>query len=329
MNITEDWTIDYDYTVNETVVVNDPTQGPQYLNKLWRCVTAHTSVSFTTDFGNGLWEELVLKGRQGLTGEPGTDGLDSTVPGPQGPAGANGADGVFAEIASTAEAVNGLDNTKGMTSLRNKEAFDAHITPFNLAIAQNISNIADNTNDISQNATDISNISIDSAQITANQLAIGELQDEDTDQNSRLTQLENSTNISTSIGKQKINNNQITPIDITGEDAVLEGGLGDSWELNPAGAKSATIRAEIFRADDAETRFSLAELEMHYINGAWYLERQSTTVMTGGADGVLFTVSTNGITKVGQVAYQSDNMIGGNYDTSSYIKFELKELSNF
>lgn len=60
------------------------------------------------------------KGDKGDKGVAGNDGADGAV----GATGAAGADGIFSEIANQAEAEAGVNNDKGMTPLRAKQAFD-------------------------------------------------------------------------------------------------------------------------------------------------------------------------------------------------------------
>jgi len=318
-----DWLVGTVYVADETVIVQ-PAEGPQYADKIWRCVTGHTASSFTTDFGNSLWEELVIQGIKGSTGDKGVAGNVGAT----GAKGDTGANGIFTDIATQAEAEAGTDSTKGMTSLRTKQAIDynliadrADIVQNTADIASNDVDIAQNVSDIAQNTSDIAAITIDSARIATNKDDIAEVQ-------ARMSVVENGTDLSFALGQQRINNNQAAAVEILGGDFPSEGGVGNRLELNPVGAKSAQIRVEIFREDDVETRFTIVELELHFVSGTWYVGRFRTLVLLGEDDGVVFTVAQDG-NDVATISYTSDDMAGGNYKVSSYLKYELKEISNF
>jgi len=192
-----DWVVATVYIEDETVIVL-AAEGPQYANKIWRCVTGHTANSFTTDFGNGLWEELVIQGVKGLTGDQGIAGNAGAT----GAKGDTGAAGVFSDIASQAEAEAGVESTKGMTSLRTAQAITAQMASDVATIAQNTVDIASNdvdiaqnVSDIAQNTSDISAITIDSAQIATNKSDIEDVQ-------ARMTVVENGTDLSFALGQQ-------------------------------------------------------------------------------------------------------------------------------
>lgn len=371
--IIETWGIGVAYIVDETITTStNPSVAPQFQNKTFRAKAAHTSTSFATDFGNNLWEEILSKGIEGPQGVAGPTGAT----GPQGPAGTNGAngapgnDGVFSQIASTPEAQAGVDDTKGMTPAKTKDAIDAQVATDRANIATNASDIATNASDIATNATDISNINIDSAQITTNQndiagnvldiaqnaadiaaividnaqIAINQadintintvdlpaLQDEINALKARMTVIE-STNLflNRAAGQQRLNNITANQ-DILGADLPGEDGRGNRFEIDTSGARSARVHIEIYRQDDAEVRFTTCVLLLHFIPGidTWVLERESTTPIVGGDDGVTFNIVTTPSAPgefLGTVQYSSDNMAGGNYRIGSYVKFLLQEI---
>ena len=374
MAIVNDWVTNTVYKVNELVYIpdGDPSTSVQYHDRLYRAINQHTSNSFGTDFGNGLWDQIQVKGVKGDTGDQGPIGPSGTNGGvgPSGPSGGDGADGVFSVISSKSEAEVGFDNTKGMTPLRTREAIDFNLVTDRAQIATNVAGIASNLGLINTNIADIAAIVIDNAQIatnkndiasnlllintntaniaaividnaqiaanqadiaTINNTTIPALVDEINKNKAEIGVIKNATELVNASGQQRLNNNQLVPEDIKGDVTLgTENGKGNSWELNPVGAKSARIRAEIYRKDDAEVRFSVAHLEMHFLDdlGQWFLERVSTTVLSGDDDGVTFAVTT-GAANVGQVNYISDDMIGGNYSADSYVKFLLEEISNF
>lgn len=294
------WFTSTDYNLNEPVYISDdPLVSVQFHRKFYRATSAHTSFSFTTDWGNGLWEEITVKGIKGDTGDQGTTGANGAKgdKGDTGASGADGNDGIFSEIASQGEAEAGVNDTKGMTPLKTKQAFDINFQAFE-----------DNFNNVVAPA----------------------LEDRIDAVEARMTIVENATELVNASGQQPLLNNEVVGVEILGGDNPA--GFGNRWELNNTGAKSARIRAEIYRKDDAEIRFSIAHLEMHFKLDTWYLGRVSTTVLNGEEDGVSFSIATTdlgGGIYVGQVSYTSDNMVGGNYDSTSYIKFLLEEIRNF
>ncbi len=366
-----EWDTNTAFAVNETIYTStDPEISIQYQNKFYRCKEAHTSFSFGSDFGNNLWEEMTVKGipgPQGIEGDQGPVGPQGPT-GNDGVNGGDGADGIFSQIASVAEAQAGTDNTKGMTPLRTQDNFDFNIGSRDAAIGTNTANITTNTNNIATNTTDIANINIDSAQITQNQndiaglvivdaglqaqidaividnaqiatnqadiatinnVTIPNLQDQINQNKAEINVIKNATELVNASGEQELLNSA-GPIDITGEDYGATG-KGNRFELNSVGAKSARIRAEIYRKDDAETRFTIAHLELQFnrATNQWMIGRFATTVLAGEDDGVTFTVNTSNPSAgiyVGQVAYTTDNMVGGNYDSASYIRFLLEEI---
>lgn len=301
--IFREWNTSTAYLQDEAIYTStDPEISIQYHRKMFRCITPHTSFSFTTDFGNGYWEEMTVRGIKGDQGDVGSKGDigPQGLQGIQGFAGANGADGIFSTIASTAEAEAGVDDTKGMTPLKTKNSFDANIITYDSSLK------TDTINPIS------ARLSLAEANIAA---------------------LRNTTDIVNLSGIQYLENNVLVATDIIGKDFGPNGG-GDKLALNSVGAKSARIRAEIYRKDDTEERFTVANLELHFMEGSstWAIGRTSTTILVGGDDGVTFDVTTSNPSVgiyIAQVNYISDNMVGGNYSASSYIKFLLEEISNF
>ena len=299
-----DWEVDKEYCKDQVVYVTG--EQPQFNDKIYRAVApdeladppvlCHTSFSFATDFGNGLWQEIVIRGITGPQGDKGDKGDkgDTGAMGPQGPNGAQGADGIFSEIASQAEAQAGTDNEKGMTPLRTKNAIDSQVP--NLTV-------------ITQLQSDV------------------EEQESITDgHETRINQLEAISPKDLARGRQRIVNNQETPISLLGAAAVGENGSGNKFELNEAGARSARIEFEIYRKSDTEMRFVTGVLRMQYVDGLWYLGRDFTTVLAGTApDGLTFSVD-NSTPGVGVVQYESDEM-GGVYDVGeSYMLWFIREI---
>ena len=285
-----DWATATDYLEFEVVRVEG--QGATYEDKLYRATADHTSNSWATDWGNGLWEEIFIRGATGAQGPQGIKGDkgDTGATGSQGSTGAAGADGIFSEIASEAEAEAGVNNTKGMTPLRVKDAIETQVP--------NLTAITDIESDVSSLQSSVSN------------------------HNGRIVALEAVSPLNRSYGQQRLNNNQAVALDIDADPG--EGGIGNSFELDASGATSARVEVEIYRKDDAETRFVQVILLMQYIEGTWYIARESTTVLVGNFDGVEFTVSQVG--DVGQIQYTTDNMAGGNYSNDSYVRYMIQEL---
>ena len=144
-----EWVVATSYTLDETITV-PPSEGPQYDDKLYRCISAHVSNSFTTDWGNGKWEEIVIKGTKGDNGDQGANGNNGAngAAGIQGPNGAAGANGIFSAIASQAEAEAGIDNTKGMTPLRVAEAIAVTVIPSEVALQAEIDALDDRVDEV-------------------------------------------------------------------------------------------------------------------------------------------------------------------------------------
>ena len=232
------------------------------------------------------------QGPAGPAGADGADGADGAV-GPTGPTGPAGSDGIFSQIASQAESEAATDNTKGMTPLRVKQAVESYLSTLSDFVAlQSQVNTAD------------SNINLLS---------------------SRLSAIEGSFQVTHAVGQQRLENNSLT-IDMEGADVLAtRAGRGNRCELNPVGATSAELIMEIFRKDDAETRFSRHYLELHNIEGTWYLAERDEILIAGAMSGVTFAITTDGDGVV-LLNYSSDNMTGGNYSNDSYIRWQIREI---
>jgi len=370
----EDWAVGVVYGVDDVVIVT--ADQAQFNNRMYRCLVGHTALSFATDYGNTLWEDIKTQGIQGLTGTQG-------IAGPQGVAGANGANGangatgangIFSAIADLGEAQAGTDNTKGMTPLRTKQSIDYNLTADRVTIGNNTTaaanaqskadaneidiaaividsaQITTNKNDIAGHETrldqhdiDLAAINVDTAQITTNKNDISDIMTtefpardaEISTLKTRVGTLEaSSLLIARAAGQQRANNNQAVAQDISGSDLPGEDGKGNRFELNTAGAKSARIHMEIYRSDDAEVRFTTCVLLLHFIPGLnqWKIERESSTIIVGDPDGVVFDVTTAATAIPGEylatVNYVTDNMVGGNYKLASYVKFLMQEIKD-
>ena len=232
----ESWATATAYTLTETVVMDDPSEGIQFEAIFWRCISAHTSTNFATDFGNSYWEKIIStkgeKGDNGDKGDPGSVGPTGAA-GANGANGATGANGIFSAIASQGEAETGTDNTKGMSPLRTAQAITAQVDEAGI-----IANTA-------QIATNVTNIDVLSGKVAA---------------------LETAAQISVAQGDQACDNNSTTT-DMVGDD--IAGGRGNRLELSPVGSHSARIELEVYREDDAEIRFAVIEALLHFVNGTW------------------------------------------------------------
>jgi len=299
------WVVDTDYVTDDIVICMS--EGVQYNEYHYKALSAHTSLSFATDFGNGLWKRLaptsVVAGPQGGTGLQGAKGDTGNT----GAKGDTGSAGVFTDIASQAEAEAGTDNTKGMSPLRVAQAIAAQMAAIIAQVATNVVDIAANAVDIAANSGLIASI------------------------NARVNTLETISPAARTIGEQRLINNS-GPTDIEGFD-VFPDGDGHPFLLTNTGAKSARVHVEMYRKDDAETRFTTCVLLMHFLpsTNQWYIERESTTAIVGDPDGVTFDIGTTNPSAgvyVGLVNYTTDNMVGGNYDIDSKVKYMIQELSD-
>ena len=238
-----------------------------------------------------LENKTAVAGATGATGAAGATGATGSI----GLTGSTGANGFFSALASKIEAEAGTDNTKGMSPLRVAEAIIAQIaaTPSHVAALASI-------------ATNVLNIAINS---------------------SKIAKMEGSFVSTLNTGQQALLNNTATK-DMEGHDVLPfpDTGRGGRCELSPVGAKSAEVTFEVFRKDDAETRFTKHYLELHYINGTWYLSERDELLIIGNPSGMTFGITTNGAGVV-LLNYTSDNMVGGNYDVTSTIRWQIRELS--
>ncbi len=304
MSVLGYWTVSTDYTTDDVVVCMS--EGALYNEFFYKALGDHTSLSFATDFGNGLWQRLApVSVVAGPTGPQGLQGATGST-GAKGDTGAAGADGIFTAIATQVEAEAGVENTKGMTALRTAQAIAAQMATTIAQVATNVIDIAANTAAIAVNASGV-------AANTA-----------------RLLVLESVSPKARTIGEQRLVNSS-GPTDIEGVDVAA--GDGARFEMNNTGAKSARVNVEIYRKDDAETRVTTCVLLMHFIpsTNLWYIERESTTVMLGNPDGVAFGINTTNPSAgvyVGLVTYTADNMAGGNYEIDSKVKYMIDELSD-
>jgi len=230
-------------------------------------------------------------GAAGATGATGATGAAGTN-GATGPAGPAGTDGLIVALASQAEAEAGVEATKGMTALRTANAIEAQIAATAAFIALE-------------------------ARMTAAEQSMSVL-------SSRLAAVEGSFQITHATGDQRLLNNTANE-DMTGKDAP-DVGRGNRCELNPVGAKSAEVIIEIFRKDDAEVRFTRHYMELHNVDGTWYLSERDEVLVTGNPSGLTFNITT-GVGNVVLLNYTSDNMTGGNYSLDSKIRWQIREIS--
>lgn len=277
------------YVSGETYAINTVVI---YSNAIYKCTSAHTAGA-TLD--NDKWISISgAQGIQGVTGAKGTTGDQGAKgdKGDQGLTGAAGANGAFSDKATEGEAQQGVIDTVAMSPLTTKQAI-AYQVP-NLAVITTIQ-----------------------ANRTSDYALIGTI-------NSRLQVVEASFEIARVIGRQNINNNQAVAkiLDAT----YSEGGIGNQWILTPAGARSARVQIEIKRKTNLETRFTTVIGLMHYVDGVWYFERESTTKMVGNLDGIVFSIVT-GADTVGKMYYTSDNMAGVYDVAESYISWHMYEIS--
>lgn len=296
-----DWVSGKRYFEDEAVIVKG--EAAAYNDKLYRVLADHTSFSFQTDFGNSFWELIQTRGIEGpqgnagVVGPAGADGND----GAQGPAGGDGSDGLITAIATKSEAEVGVENTAAMTALRTKEAIDFQLSAERLAI----------TNNTTENAKHGGADGL----------------------NTRIVVLENAAGTNLANGHQRLLNTN-GPEDILGLDAPSgQDGKGNRLELNSVGARSARVQVEVYRKDDVETRVSTCTLILQFVPplNTWFVERESTTVIEGNPDGVVFGITTANPAAgiyVGQINYTTDTMAGGNYDIDSYVRFIIREITN-
>jgi len=287
-----DWVGLTDYLEDQVVI--DPSS-----NKLYRATSDHTSTgSFNTDYVvSGLWELVPTTGLKGDKGDKGDQGNVGSqgIQGIPGSDGADGSDGIFSEIASQAEAEAGVDNTKGMSPLRVKQAIDAQVP--------NLSAITDIEADVSDNADDIQDLKNRVTYLeTYAQYAIGKF-----------------------AGSQKLINNQAIPVALLGRfNPTPSDGRGDKFLRDGDGAEFAEVLVQIRRKNDVSNRFSTFPLTMQYIEGTWYIGRRATDQLDTSLDldGVVLSIVTDGLTHEGQVYYTTDNMVGD--DPTHFALSEIK-----
>ena len=266
---------------------------------IFRVTADHTSNTFLVDLDGGLLEAVGtvgIEGPMGAQGPAGADGADSVVAGPQGPAGNDGVDGVFAAIATQGEAQTGVDNTKGMTPLRTKQAIDFQL-PLN-------ADFISQGNDVILNALNIQDL------------------------NSRLILVENMLESTFGLwtGQQRIRNGQAVPVQVLG---LASGeGIGKPFTRDGNGTRYAEVIVTLERRTDLEHRFSSFKLIMQFVDGVWYIKREKTHVLVDAleVDGVTLTVN-NLAGNIGQLEYISDVMPGVDNAEESNIKFKGVELS--
>lgn len=287
-----DWVTSTAYVVDQLAVQN---------GTLYRCLTAHNSNVFNTDFvTNTYWAVLV-----GLRGEAGANGAQGAVgntgaggsTGSTGADGGDGADGIFSAIASQGEAQAGSDNTKGMSPLRVAEAITAQVDE--AAIAQNVIDIA------------------------ALQASFNTLQ-------SRTTILEAITQQATGkfAGQQVLLNTQGSTVELLGADNGGALDMGSGLDRQESGTNYAKVIMYVRRVTTTEERFASWDLIMQYVDGAWLIGRESTNQLdeTLDLDGVTLSVATDGSGR-GQVSYITDTMAGSDHDDASVIAWLGQEIS--
>lgn len=278
-----DWVTATVFILDQVIIYQDAVSG-----RFYRCTIAHTSGTFATDLLANKWEEVIIVGRTGANGATGSQGLvgPQGVQGIQGTPGNDGVDGFFSAKASQAEAEAGVEDTKGMTALKTKQAHDEH----------------------ESNSARLAGIDAD---IAANTLATGEVA-------VRVTAIENNLGINQFSGKQNLNNNEAGSIELLGKFAdLIEEGFGDRLRVDADGTIFTRATLLVRRIDNLETRLVQVTLVFHYLAGVWYVARENTTVLNGGnPDGVVFGI--NQVAEVATLYYDSDNMLGTGYTGDVY-----------
>lgn len=289
-----DWVTATNYEIDQTIF---------HQSRMYRALTDHLSNVFSTDLLNNEWELIEIEGiagPQGNVGAPGPVGAGGSM-GLTGGAGTNGVNGIFSAIATQGEAEAGVENTKGITSLRTKQAIDFQrpIATFNKIL----------TNETA---------------IAAQLLLIGNL-------TTRIASLE----ATTSFALGRFNGSQVLlnssgPIKLVGSEDEPNGN-GAAFRRVSTGTESALVMVQIKRETDAPaTRFVTFNLIMQLVNGVWLIGRDNTEQLeaTLDLDGVVLTVVTTDVlgTKIGDVFYTTDAMAGANHDTQSEIKWLGQEI---
>lgn len=298
--ILNDWATSTAYAENELIFYTVD-------SKIYRAVVAHTSGTFATDLAAARWELVQtkgIKGDKGDTGDTGATGATGST-GATGAAGADGSDGIFSAIANQSEAEGGTENTKGMTSLRTKQAIDA-LVPSVTEVAQAFSDIDDAEADI-------------------------------IDLQGRVSVLESFADFQTGrfAGSQKLKNAH-GPQLLLGDDAPIAGeGNGFAFSRTSSGTEYATIHVFIKRINDlGERRAASFEIDMQFVEDTWYIGRKNTTQLNEelDLDGVTLSVVTTdngGGIYTGDVYYSTDDMGGSDDDVhfqNSKIQYWGQEI---
>lgn len=286
-SVFQEWQISTDYLRNQ--LVRDGIDG-----RFYTVVADYTSNAnlIEADISNGDLELFNRgeEGARGSRGEIGAAGIDGAQ-GPQGIAGNDGADGFFSEVASQAEAEVGTDNTKGMTALRVRQAIEAQV-----------SSIIDATGF----ATGLAALSQLVTQINSEvQLLKGAI----------------TTTLGRYTGRQRINQNQILPLDI--DVSQDQDGVGSPLKFNSVGTEFVSLTFYIVRGDVSATSF---EAVAQYIRGRWWLCRKDSLLLdeTLEFDGVTLSIETTGTE--GQIQYISEPVAGPFVNEEHYISWIGQEI---
>ena len=252
-------------------------------SNLYFCLANHTAADFDTDLLSGRWTAgLGIRGPAGNNGGDGAQGAQGPqgVQGIQGATGAAGANGVFSEIAAEGDATGGVENTKGMTALRTKQAIDEFVGT--APAFEDLEERVDNHD------TDIAGIRQDIANIEA----------------VMPTQPFSS-------GGYPLNNNAAAAVDIDGPDGNANAS-GYPLLLDSDDSEQYEIIGQVYRSTDDSTRVSQVVLLAQYVLGTWYIGVKSVTILAGDPDGVTFGLNAVAADRA-YVTYTTDNMAGANY----------------
>jgi hypothetical protein len=278
-----DWVTMTAYLVDD-IVIYDAGAG----NRFYRCLIAHTSNSWNTDWGTGKWELLTMAGTPGSAGATGPQGIQG-IQGIQGVAGVNGAagsDGLITAIASQAEAQAGVENTKAMTALRTKQAIDTQVPAL--------------------------------SQITTLQTEMLAAQADIFNQDARITNLEIAPEFLDIRGLKYITDADVvfSNVDSSPDELILDSN----------NARSARVWMEISRKTNLETRFVVREYILMYVGTTWYLEDIVEYIQIGNPIGVEL-IMTQPILDHAVVQYRVTDALAGVADPlENFIRFRLKRL---
>jgi hypothetical protein len=190
--------------------------------------------------------------------------------------------------------------------------------------------------DINQNSADIAAWTDNQAQVDDNTARLDALEprvdtlEPKVDQNIldisaldlRVSELESINSLIVGFwGKQNLLNNQLTPLDIDGNNGVFT-----PFKVDANSEKSARVFFEISRITAGTTIFTTGVLVLHYIGTIWDIKREVTNVLNSPVDGIVFTITTDPVTKVGQVQYTSSNISGANY--TGELVYRGEKLNN-